>query len=64
MKIAMYLNKTVMAIAITLGMFFGMALDSEGWWAPRGLACCLCVIMITAVINVYLKEVQENEKIY
>ncbi len=59
MKIAMYLNKAVMAIAITLGLFFGMALDSEGWWAPKGLACSLCVIIITAVINIYLKEVTE-----
>lgn len=59
MKIVAYLNKAVMAIAITLGLFFGIALDSEGWWAPRGLACCLCVIAINGVIAIYLKEVTE-----
>lgn len=59
MKIAMYLNKTVMAIAITLGLFFAMALDSEGWWPQKGLCCSLCVLIITMIINVYLKEVAE-----
>ena len=59
MKIVEYLNKAVMAIAITLGLFFAMALDSEGWWPQKGLACSLCVLIITMIINVYLKEVTE-----
>ena len=59
MRIVKKVSEIVTILSIMVALLFGCCLDSEGWWAPKGLACTLCVIFITEVINIYLKEVTE-----